>query len=75
MIETIADRLLQIPFTARSGDYQLKVEGNANGVRGGNGFVRNTTLNFLAEFLTILVQTNQLVFNMKQTSESLHVSE
>ncbi|XP_054157976.1 CD109 antigen-like, partial [Oppia nitens] len=58
--------LMKIPFTARTGNYQLKVEGNANGVRGGNGFVRNTTIRFLPEFLTILIQTNQLVYNMNQ---------
>ncbi|XP_054721683.1 CD109 antigen-like [Uloborus diversus] len=59
--------LMQVPFNAIPGNYLLRVEGNVNGELGGSGFSNETELSFSERFLTILIQTNQLVYNLEQT--------
>lgn len=59
----------QVPHNAVPGSYKLKVEGNFEGDIGGSGFRNETDLHFSERFLTILIQTNQLVYNLEQTSK------
>ncbi|RWS22815.1 CD109 antigen-like protein, partial [Leptotrombidium deliense] len=56
-----------VPLNARPGNYYLQVEGNANGVLGGTGFVNKALVNYESKFLTILIQTNKLVYNLMQS--------
>lgn len=63
----------QVPHNAVPGSYKLKVEGNFEGDIGGSGFRNETDLHFSERFLTILIQTNQLVYNLEQTSKSSKV--
>lgn len=40
-----------------------------NGVLGGTGFINKAMVNFSQRFLSILIQTNQLVYNIRQSSK------
>ncbi|GFQ90018.1 pregnancy zone protein, partial [Trichonephila clavata] len=55
-----------VPFNAIPGAYRLKVEGNHEGDLGGAEFSNETMVGFSERFLTILIQTNQLVYNIEQ---------
>lgn len=59
--------LMKIPQSAKPGKYKLKVEGNVNGVLGGTGFSQEQEIDFQPQFLTILIQTNQFVYNFEQS--------
>ncbi|KAK8776929.1 hypothetical protein V5799_029726 [Amblyomma americanum] len=59
--------LMKIPQNAKPGKYKMRVEGNINGVLGGTGFFQEQDVEFQAQFLTILIQTNQFVFNFEQS--------
>ncbi|XP_055943633.1 CD109 antigen-like [Argiope bruennichi] len=58
--------LMQVPFNAIPGAYRLKIEGHREGNLGGSEFTNETLVGFSERFLTILIQTNQLVYNMEQ---------
>ncbi|GFT53743.1 CD109 antigen [Nephila pilipes] len=58
--------LILVPFNAIPGAYRLKVEGNHEGDLGGSEFSNETIVGFSERFLTILIQTNQLVYNIEQ---------
>ncbi len=49
--------------TGGAGDYRLRVEGNYPNTVGGTAFVRNTTLFYSPQFLTILIQNNKPLYN------------
>ncbi|KFM71459.1 CD109 antigen, partial [Stegodyphus mimosarum] len=57
---------MQVPFNAIPGAYRLKVEGHVEGELGGSRFSNETEVGFSERFLTILIQTNQLVYNLEQ---------
>lgn len=59
--------LMKVPHNAVNGSYKLKVEGHFEGEIGGSGFKNETNIDFSERFLTILIQTNQLVYNLEQT--------
>lgn len=59
--------LMQVPQSAKPGEYKFRVEGNANGVLGGTVFTEERPVLFQPQFLTILIQTNQLVYNYEQS--------
>lgn len=61
-----ATLLMQVPFNAIPGPYRLKVEGSIYGAIGGMLFQNETEVAFSERFLTILIQTNQLVYNLEQ---------
>ncbi|GBM81958.1 hypothetical protein AVEN_215034-1, partial [Araneus ventricosus] len=58
-----------VPFNAIPGAYRLKVEGHHEGNLGGSEFNNETLVGFSERFLTILIQTNQLVYNLEQMSK------
>ncbi|GIY90987.1 hypothetical protein CDAR_123091 [Caerostris darwini] len=62
----ITTLLMQVPFNAIPGAYRLKVEGHREGDLGGSEFSNETIVGFSERFLTILIQTNQLVYNLEQ---------
>ncbi|EEC04468.1 conserved hypothetical protein [Ixodes scapularis] len=57
----------QVPQSAKPGKYKFRVEGNVNGVLGGTGFIQERDVEFQPQFLTILIQTNQFVYNYDQS--------
>ncbi|XP_064467422.1 CD109 antigen-like [Ornithodoros turicata] len=59
--------LMQVPQSAKPGDYKLRFDGNANDVLGSTVFTDERPVFFQPQFLTILIQTNQLVFNFEQS--------
>lgn len=59
--------LMKVPQNAKPGKYKMRVEGNINGVLGGTGFMQEQDVEFQAQFLTILIQTNQFVYNFEQS--------
>lgn len=59
--------LMKVPQSAKPGKYKFRVEGNVNGVLGGTGFMQEREVEFQPQFLTILIQTNQFVFNYDQS--------
>ncbi|KAH7983281.1 hypothetical protein HPB52_010606 [Rhipicephalus sanguineus] len=65
--ELVASGETAIPQNAKPGKYQMRVEGNVNGVLGGTGFLQEQDVEFQAQFLTILIQTNQFVYNFEQS--------
>ncbi|XP_015919307.1 CD109 antigen [Parasteatoda tepidariorum] len=62
----VSTLLMQVPFNAIPGAYLFKVEGHLEGDLGGSGFSNETLVDFSERFLTILIQTNQLVYNLEQ---------
>ncbi|XP_067144276.1 CD109 antigen-like [Centruroides vittatus] len=58
--------LMEVSSSVKEGRYSLRVEGSINGVLGGSGFHNETELEFSPNFLTILIQTNKLVYNHEQ---------
>ena len=59
----------QIPIDARDGTYTLQVDGSHSDLSLGTGFSRKALVNFSPQFLTIMIQTNQLVYNIRQSSK------
>lgn len=58
--------LLQVPKSAKNGKYSFRVQGNPNGVLGGTAFLEEREVFFKPQFLTILIQSSQLVYNFEQ---------
>ncbi|GFX67481.1 uncharacterized protein TNCV_3463701 [Trichonephila clavipes] len=65
-LDSLTAEHLEVPFNAIPGAYRLKVEGNHEGDLGGAEFSNETLVGFSERFLTILIQTNQLVYNIEQ---------
>ncbi|GFS99779.1 CD109 antigen [Nephila pilipes] len=59
--------LLKVPTTSVPGSYNLRVEGNVNGVLGGTAFINETKLTFSQRSMTIFVQTDRPVYKQGQT--------
>ena len=60
---------MQIPETLKPGDYELKIKGDLKSTQLNSGAELHFKAYLKCEqtFLTILIETNQLVFNVKQT--------
>nr|XP_042903885.1 CD109 antigen isoform X1 [Parasteatoda tepidariorum]XP_042903886.1 CD109 antigen isoform X2 [Parasteatoda tepidariorum]XP_042903887.1 CD109 antigen isoform X3 [Parasteatoda tepidariorum] len=59
--------LLKVPTTSVQGSYNLRVEGNVNGVLGGTAFINETRLTFSQRSMTIFIQTDRPVYKQGQT--------
>ncbi|GIZ00393.1 CD109 antigen [Caerostris extrusa] len=59
--------LLKVPTTSVPGAYNLRVEGNVNGVLGGTAFINETQLTFSQRSMTIFIQTDKPVYKQGQT--------
>ncbi|XP_028967183.1 CD109 antigen [Galendromus occidentalis] len=58
--------LLQVPESSKSGRYIFRAQGNTGGALGGTAFWEEREIYFRPQFLTILIQTSQLVYNIEQ---------
>ncbi|KAF8787021.1 CD109 antigen-like [Argiope bruennichi] len=58
--------LLKVPTSSVPGEYNLRVEGNVNGVLGGTAFINETKLTFSQRSMTIFVQTDKPVYKQGQ---------
>ncbi|XP_013794547.1 CD109 antigen-like [Limulus polyphemus] len=58
--------MMEVPFRAEPGRYTLRVEGKVKEALGGTGFINETEVEYSQRFLTILIQTNKLVYNLRQ---------
>ncbi|OQR67467.1 CD109 antigen-like, partial [Tropilaelaps mercedesae] len=58
--------LWQVPHSAKLGKYMFRAQGNAGGALGGTAFWEEREVIFKTQFLTILIQSSQLVYNLEQ---------
>ncbi|GFW23841.1 CD109 antigen [Trichonephila clavipes] len=67
--QQLLDNVVQsmVPTTSVPGSYNLRVEGNVNGVLGGTAFINETKLTFSQRSMTIFVQTDRPVYKQGQT--------
>lgn len=58
-----------MPHNAKKGRYVFQAQGNTGGALGGTSFWEEREVIFKPQFLTILIQTSQLVYNLEQKSQ------
>ncbi|RWS10332.1 CD109 antigen-like protein, partial [Dinothrombium tinctorium] len=63
--------MFQIPLNARPCNYRLQLEGNANGVLGGPGFINTAVVNYSHSFLALNSSENSS-FTPEYANEAIH---